>query len=223
MSVLVFSDAQTTATAAATLVAAQIIQKPGTVLGLDGTESLQPVYKSLKAMTANGLLNWRKATLVQLTELVRDDGSQPIRGHMDEALYGGLSLGEGQLLIPYGAPGKWAECCRRFENDILDRGGMDMLLTTVRPDGSLLFNGTQEDMAPITHVEMWEGEKTITAGLSTLMAARQLVVVMTGAEMAEAAREAIQGTVSTRVPASLLQLHGSAVFLLDEAAAALLV
>ena len=48
------------------------------------------------------------------------------------------------------------------------------------------------------------------------------VVLMTGQEMAEAARSAIKGAVNSSLPASMLQLHAAATFLLDEEAASLL-
>ena len=50
----------------------------------------------------------------------------------------------------------------------------------------------------------------------------ELWVAKTGKDMAETARQAIQGAVNTSVPASLLQLHAAATFLLDEEAASLL-
>ena len=45
---------------------------------------------------------------------------------------------------------------------------------------------------------------------------------MTGQEMAETARSVIKGAVNSNLPASMLQLHAAATFLLDEEAASLL-
>ena len=58
MSVLVFSDAQTAAAAAATLLGGMLIEKPSLVLGVDCAQELVPTFQSLRAMTANGLLSW---------------------------------------------------------------------------------------------------------------------------------------------------------------------
>lgn len=222
MSVLVFSDAQTAAAAAATLLGGQLIEKPSLVLGLDAASALTPAFHSLSAMTANGLLSWGKATIFQLSERVREEGKPSLRTLLDEALLKELSLRPEQVTAPEDASDDWASSCHGFEDAILQAGGMDVALVTVGADGSLLFNTPETDIAPTTHVELYRGEKIVTAGLSTLMSSKKLIVLMTGREMAETARGAIRGAVNSSLPASMLQLHAAATFLLDEEAASLL-
>ena len=222
MSVIVFSDAQTAATAAATLLAGQLIEKPSLVLGVDAAAPLVPTFQSLRAMTANGLLSWGKASVFQLSERVRTEGKDSLRAFMDDVLFKELSLGDGRIIAPDEASENWADSCHGFEDAIVQAGGMDVALLTVGADGSLLFNAPEGEIAPTTHVELYQGEKIVTAGLSTLMAAKKLIVLMTGQIMAEAARNAIRGAVNSAMPASMLQLHAAAIFLLDEKAASLL-
>lgn len=222
MSVLVFSDAQTAAAAAATLLAGQLIEKPSLVLGVDCAPALVSAFHSLSAMTANGLLNWGKATVFQLSERVREEGKASLRSFLDESLLGDLALKSAQVLAPADASDNWADSCHGFEDAILQAGGMDVALLTVGPDGSLLFNAPEGEIAPTTHVELYQGDKIVTAGLSTLMSAKKLIVLMTGQEMAETARSVIKGAVNSNLPASMLQLHAAATFLLDEEAASLL-
>ena len=222
MSVLVFSDAQTAATAAATLLGGMIIEKPSLVLGVDCAASLLPTVGSLRAMTANGLLSWGKATVFQLSERVREEGKESLRAFMDGALYGELSLKDGQVIVPDDVSDNWADSCHGFEDAILQAGGMDVALLSVGSDGSLLFNTPDGDIAPTAHVELYNGEKIVTAGISTIMSAKKLIVLMTGRDMAETARGAIRGAVNSALPASMLQLHAAATFLLDEEAASLL-
>ena len=222
MSVLVFSDAQTAATAAATLLAGQLIEKPSLVMGVDCAAALAPTFQSLRAMTANGLLSWGKATVFQLSERVREEDKPSLRAFMDDALFTELSLGSEQVLAPADASDNWADSCHAFEDAILQAGGMDVVLLTVGTDGSLLFNAPGEEMAPTTHVELFNGDKIMTSGLCTLMSAKKLILLMTGRDMAEAARGAIRGAVNSALPASMLQLHAAATFLLDEEAASLL-
>ena len=222
MSVLVFSDAQTAAAAAATLLAGQLIEKPSLVLGVDCAPALVSAFHSLSAMTANGLMNWGQATVFQLSERVREEGKASLRSFLDESLLGDLALKSAQVLAPADASDNWADSCHGFEDAILQAGGVDVALLTVGPDGSLLFNGLEGEIAPTTHVELYQGDKIVTAGLSTLMSAKKLIVLMTGQEMAEAARSAIKGAVNSSLPASMLQLHAAATFLLDEEAASLL-
>ena len=222
MSVLVFSDAQTAAAAAATFLGGQLIEKPSLVIGVDASTALVPAFQSLRAMTANGLLSWGKAKVFQLSERVREEGKPSLRTFLDQSLYGELSLQPGQVLVPDDVSDNWADSCHGFEDSILYVGGMDVALLTVGADGSLLFNGPEGEIAPTTHVELYGGDKFVTAGLSTLMSAKKLIVLMTGREKAEAARSTIKGAVNAKLPASMLQLHAAATFLLDEEAASLL-
>ena len=222
MSVLVFSDAQTASAAAATLLAGQLIEKPSLVFGVDCNKTLVPAFHSLSAMTANGLLSWGKATVFQLSERVREEGKPSLRAFMDESLFDELSLADAQVTAPADASGNWADSCHGFEDAILQAGGMDVAVLTVGADGSLLFNAPDGDIAPTTHVELYQGDKIVTAGLSTLMSAKKLIVLITGQEMAETARKAIRGAVNSSLPASMLQLHAAVTFLLDEEAASLL-
>ncbi|MBQ9924187.1 MAG: 6-phosphogluconolactonase [Clostridia bacterium] len=222
MSVLVFSDAQTAAAAAATLLGGQLIEKPSLVMGLDCAAALTPAYHSLSAMTANGLLSWGKAAVYQLSERVREEGKPALRDFLDDAMLRELSLRPEQVVAPDDASDDWASSCHSFEDAILQAGGLDVALLTVGTDGSLLFNAPDGDIAPTTHVELYHGEKIVTAGLSTLMSAKKLIVLMTGQGMAETAQSVIRGAVNSTLPASMLQLHAAVTFLLDEEAASLL-
>ena len=56
-------------------------------------------------------------------------------------------------------------------------------------------------------------------GVGTILRSRAIVLVATGAGKADAIDATVHGPVTTRVPASLLQLHGDVEVVLDEAAA----
>jgi glucosamine-6-phosphate deaminase len=62
----------------------------------------------------------------------------------------------------------------------------------------------------------------VTQGLGTILDARRLVLVATGAAKAAAVAAALEGPLTASCPASVLQWHAEAVVVLDEAAAALL-
>ena len=62
--------------------------------------------------------------------------------------------------------------------------------------------------------------QALTMGVGTILRARRIVLVATGAAKAQCIAETAGGPVTTRLPASLLQLHGDVELLLDRAAAA---
>jgi glucosamine-6-phosphate deaminase len=59
-------------------------------------------------------------------------------------------------------------------------------------------------------------------GVGTILRSRAIVLIATGGSKAAAVKATVEGPVTTRMPASLLQLHASVELVLDEAAAATL-
>ena len=60
----------------------------------------------------------------------------------------------------------------------------------------------------------------VTMMPKSVMAAKNLLLIVSGAAKAQALRQVIEGEVSERVPASVLKLHPSLVIVADKAAAA---
>jgi glucosamine-6-phosphate deaminase len=59
----------------------------------------------------------------------------------------------------------------------------------------------------------------ITMGVGTIMEARQVLVLATGAAKAHAVAATVEGPIMADVPASILQMHRSCALIVDEAAA----
>jgi glucosamine-6-phosphate deaminase len=64
--------------------------------------------------------------------------------------------------------------------------------------------------------------RALSMGMATILRARRIVLVATGAWKAAAVKAMVEGPVTTRVPASFLQLHPGVSVVLDEAAASAL-
>lgn len=63
----------------------------------------------------------------------------------------------------------------------------------------------------------------VTMGPKSIMAAKNLLIIVSGAGKAQALKNVLQGPVTEDVPASVLQLHPSLMVIADKAAAAELV
>lgn len=222
MSILVFDDAKLAAAAAATLIASQLLEAPRSVLGLEYAPALLPVMDSLSAMEENGLLDMSRCRIFQLTELVKQEGKDSLYSVLQQCCYTPLHIKPEQIVAPEEQPVHWANSFRTFDAALLEAGGLDMALVSIKPDGTLLFNGPGEELAPGTHVELCSERKTITAGLPQLLQAKKIVVLLCGNDMAQAAFNCLKGPLSCLFPAGFLQLHGAVSFLLDREAAALL-
>jgi glucosamine-6-phosphate deaminase len=64
--------------------------------------------------------------------------------------------------------------------------------------------------------------EALSMGVATIMHARSIVLMATGREKADIIAKTVTGPVTTRVPASLLQLHHDVEIWLDDAAASTL-
>lgn len=221
MSVLIYKDQKTVGVCAATMLAAHLLREPRCVVGVDYHETLLPVYESLSAMTENGLLAWNDAQVYQLFEFLPDEsGEQRIANLLGKAIFAKTDICEKQYCVPFSRELSAEETAKRFEQAVLNDGGLDAALIAVRHDGSLLMN-RKTDGSSETHVEMLDDDGFITAGLNILMQTKHPIVVAAGKNAAEAVRTMLRGNL-TDSPLAALRLHPGATFVFDEEAAELL-
>ena len=64
--------------------------------------------------------------------------------------------------------------------------------------------------------------QAVTQGIGTIMKAKNILLIATGANKAQAVKDMIEGPVDVACPASILQNHQDVVVIVDEAAASLL-
>jgi len=125
----------------------------------------------------------------------------------------------------------------RYEEAIVAAGGIDLQVLGIGSDGHLAFNEPGSSLASLTRIKTLTTRTrednarffgsaddvprhVLTQGLGTILRARHLLLVATGAGKADAVAAAVDGPVSASCPASVLQLHPHATVLLDPDAAA---
>ena len=219
MSVLVYRDSDTLSQALATLLAGCIIEKPNSALGLDCSAQLAPAYRKIAGMTSDGLLDWASVRAFNLFEHVKQGAETTDEARMHNMLYDRVNILPENIFAPSSETRDWSVLCNDYENAILDVGGLDTLVCTVGHDGRVACNMPNAELAPVTHVERAESGRVVTVGISTIMAAKRVIAVLSGYELSKIAPLVISGPVLPSVPASYLQLHQNAIFMLDEDAA----
>ncbi|PWJ49020.1 glucosamine-6-phosphate deaminase [Quadrisphaera granulorum] len=151
-----------------------------------------------------------------------------------------VPLADHAVLGPDPHTGDHAAAALAYEEAIAAAGGVDVQVLGIGGNGHLAFNepGSPFDsrtrlveLAPRTredNARYFGGDVSavpvaaLTQGLATIAAARELVLVASGAAKAQALAAALEGPVDVACPASLLQLHPRATVVLDPAAASLL-
>ena len=99
-----------------------------------------------------------------------------------------------------------------LKDDLPVRTHRVRLMESTRRDNAALF-GHDPSKVP---------REALSMGIGTILHARRIVLVATGDKKAECIRQSVNGRITTRVPASMLQVHPDVEMLLDEEAAALI-
>lgn len=220
MSVLIYPDKKMAAKAASTLLCAQIIEKPSSVLGFDYDPLLLSCFHELADLATAGLLDWSRSTVFQLCERAKTQDALSFRDLFWQALLQHTNLPSQAFLAPPEVSENWANECLRMEESILQRGGLDLAFLALKDDGGVLFNRPAVALAHGAHTTRYRDDQVITAGVPTVMQAKRLIVLATGEERQTAVRAMLREPVSPHKPASFLQLHAHITFILDSAAAA---
>jgi glucosamine-6-phosphate deaminase len=127
--------------------------------------------------------------------------------------------------------------CERYEAAIHAVGGLDLLVLGIGANGHIGFNEPADALQARTHRvtldeptraanALWfEGDvsrvprEALTMGMGTILSARAVVLIATGETKTDAVTAMLYGGVTTRVPASFLQLHPHVSVMLDDSLA----
>jgi glucosamine-6-phosphate deaminase len=223
--------------AAADLFAAQLAEKPTSLIVFPSGESPSGMLRYLVESAKEGKADFSQCTIIGLDEWVgmdeRDYGS--CKHYLHTNFFDHLDL-DPERVVMFDAKSDDLEAeCERINSFIAEHGGLDIMIVGIGMNGHLGLNepGTSFDLyahvselAPIT-VEV--GQKYfkqetaltqgITLGLQHLKEAKIAVLIASGAKKAGIIAESLQGTVGTDVPASILQTIPHARVLLDSDAA----
>jgi len=237
--VAILPDTTAIASVAADSFERLLARKPSAVVGLATGSSPLPLYDELAARTEAGRLSFAEARAFTLDEYVGLPEGHPeaYRSVIHRDFVDRVDFAPGAVNGPDGnAPDLPAEAAR-YDAAIRDAGGIDLQVLGIGGDGHLAFNEPGGSLASRTHVgvltqrtrrdnaRFFDGDldavptRCLTQGLGTIMEARGLVLIATGANKATAVHEMLEGGVSALWPATLIQFHLDALVLLDEAAA----
>lgn len=239
MQIRIFDDAQQVGKAAATLIAAQLLRKPESVLGLATGSSPVPCYQKLIGMYREGIVDFSRATTYNLDEYVGIPEDHPCSYHrfMDDQLFDHVNIRKEAVHVPSGLAEDLDAVAAAYDDAIANAGGIDLQLLGIGRNGHIGFNEPGDRFIYGCHVvdltqstidantRFFDSEadvprKAISLGIGSIMNAGQILLIATGEDKAEAVRRSVYGEVDPQVQASILRTHPQVIFLLDKAAAA---
>ncbi|MCL6443587.1 MAG: glucosamine-6-phosphate deaminase [Alicyclobacillus sp.] len=238
MNIRIFPDSQTGSVYAAAIVEYVIKSLPSPVLGLATGSTPIPLYEELVRFHKRGL-SFAHVTTINLDEYVGLSASHPQSYHhfMYRHLFQHVDVRPDRTFIPDGSASDLAAECARYD-DVIRNHPIDIQILGIGVNGHIGFNEPDSALKAHTHVVRLAKEtiaansrffkpgeavpvEAITMGLQSILLAKQILLLAFGEEKAEAVANAVYGDVRTSSPASVLQLHPNVTFVLDEAAAKL--
>ncbi len=237
MKIIVTKDYEEMSLKAFEVLKGVVKSKPYAVLGLaTGTTPLGLYHNMIEDHKTHGT-SYAHIRAVNLDEYqgLPKDHPQSYAYFMRENLFKHLDIEESNSYIENGTAKNEAEECARY-NKLLSELPRDIQLLGLGSNGHIAFNEPNTPFDSETHVvELAEStvkdnarlfsdisevpKKAFTMGIKQIMQAKQILILASGANKAEAVNKAVRGKVSEAVPASVLQLHNNCILIADKAAA----
>lgn len=240
MELIVTRDYEEMSAAGADIVASMIAHNPCAVLGLTTGNTPVGLYRHLVTRHQSGLLS---------LENIRAFCTEEYLGVSPQDEYGLFSWLNRLLITPCNLPPSQvfrlrAEdsepqlACQEFERQIEQLGGFDLVIQSVGTNGHIGFNEPGSPFDSHTRIlaltedtleynaHYWDMEVpryALTIGLGTMLAARRILLLVSGRSKAEPIMKALCGPVTPAVPASILQGVTHLTVIADQEAASLLI
>ncbi|MEO6238321.1 MAG: glucosamine-6-phosphate deaminase [Vicinamibacterales bacterium] len=239
MKVTVFKDERAMAKTLAAQIAAALNERPAVVFGLPTGRTPVRLYRELGSLHTRGEASFSEATTFNLDEFLGIGPTHPgsYRAFMEEHLFSRVNLRPERIHVLDGAAADAAAECARYEDAIEAAGGIDLQLLGIGTNGHIGFNEPARELIARTHrvvlkestrrsnAALFGGDaagvptEALSMGMGTILHSRRIVLLATGKSKARCIDRLVHGPITTKMPASFLQLHADVELMLDEAAA----
>jgi glucosamine-6-phosphate deaminase len=234
------SDEAEIAGDAARVIAAAVRRKPSLTLGMATGGTMVNLFRELVRIGREQSLDFSQLTTFNLDEYLGLPPSHPrsFAFFMHEHLFSKVNINPRRIHIPDGTiRGDYESYCAGYEAAIEKAGGIDLQILGIGRNGHIGFNEPMSSFGSMTRLKVLTrdtieankaffaaGEEipccAITMGIGTILKARKILLIATGASKAAAVARSIEGSITSAVSASALQLHPDVTYLVDQAAAA---
>lgn len=240
MKFIVTEDYDAMSRAAANVIAGYVTSHTDCVLGLATGSTPIGLYGCLVKDYEAGVLSFKDVTSFNLDEYrgLDPQHDQSYRYFMEHHLFSHVDIEAARTHVPDGACPDAEAACAAYEQAIAEAGGLGLQLLGLGHNGHIGFNEPAPDFPKYTHcVTLTEStinansrlfdsiddvpREAYTMGIGTIMAAKEILVVASGADKADIVRRAFFGPVTPDVPASVLQFHPNVTVVVDKEAGAL--
>lgn len=236
MEVIIQPNSHQISVIAATIIRDAVIKKPNLVLGLATGSTPIGLYTLLIQMYKQDGLDLSQVITFNLDEYIGIPKDHPQSYHtfMANHFFNHVNIPKINQNIPQNVFENHISFCQEYENSIRRCGGIDLQVLGIGQDGHIGFNEPGSSFASRTRMVTLSKttleanavhfendieavpDMAITMGIGTIMDAKQCLLLASGSAKREAIAKTIEGPIGAMVPASALQMHPNAVFLIDE-------
>lgn len=235
MNMIVAKDYEALSEQGASIIAQEIKTNPSAVLGLATGSTPLGIYRKLAQMHKEEGLDFSFITTFNLDEYygLAPNHEQSYAYFMRKNLFEHVNIQLKNTHIPNGMAADILEECKKYDDLIEARGGIDLQLLGIGANGHIGFNEPSEELLIGTHlVNLTENtikansrffdsieavpKQAITMGIGSIMKAKKILLLAYGKSKAEIISKIIDGKCSTKVPASILQVHPQVTIIIDK-------
>jgi glucosamine-6-phosphate deaminase len=208
------------------------------VLGLPTGSSPIGMYCALVKAYQEGKVSFKHVLTFNMDEYVGlpEDHPESYHSFMFTNLFNHIDCPKENIHILNGNAEDLVAECAHYEQMIEDAGGIDLFLGGIGPDGHIAFNEPGSSLTSrtrqktlttdtiIANSRFFEGDinkvpKTaLTVGVGTVMAAREVMILVNGHAKCRALQAAVEGSVNHMWTISALQMHQHGIIVCDDAA-----
>lgn len=237
MRIIIVENYEEMSKKAATMVASQTILKPDSILGLATGDTPTGMYQELIKLYNNKEIDFSETKTFNLDEYygINKENNQSYYYYMMNNFFEHININRENINMPNGIAANIDEECKAYEERISQAGGIDIQVLGIGGNGHIGFNEPGVSFEAETHLVDLD-EKTIEAnsrffesieevptkavsmGIKTIMHSKKIILLASGIAKAEAIANAVNGKISSEVPASILQLHKDVTIIVDKEA-----
>jgi glucosamine-6-phosphate deaminase len=238
MEVIIQPDYEQVCREAAAIIREAWERKHDLVLGFATGKSPLGLYQKLIDFAKKGEMDFSSIAAFNLDEYLGlgETHPQSFAHYMDQNLFRQINIRKENIHRLDGRAGDIEEHCRAYEEKIKNAGGIDIQILGIGKNGHIAFNEPGSALSSRTRLKILTRETVeanrplfkderdmprfcLTMGIGTILETKTVLLLAAGKDKAEIVARAIEGPVTAAVPASALQFHARAKFIIDGAAA----
>ena len=235
MKVIVCENYDEMSKRAAKIIAAQVTIKSDSVLGFATGSTPIGLYSELGRMYSEEEVDFSEVTTFNLDEYypIKKSNEQSYDYFMRKNLFSKINVKDENIHLPNGEAEDPQKECEFYEKMIEKSGGIDLQVLGIGRNGHIGFNEPNSVLVPSTHLtKLTENtinsrffdsfddvpKQALTMGISTILNAKKIIILASGANKRKAVAELINGEINPKNPATMLKTHHDVTLFCDKEA-----